>query len=488
MALAFALSASAQQLPARIHAAIDGSPVARGAFWGIRIVDLDTGAVLFDLNPDRFFVPASNAKLFTTALALARLGPGYRYETLVLAETRPDASGTARGVRLVGGGDPNLSPRAIPYRTGAAEGNPLQAIEELADQVVARGVRRVEGGITGDDTAYLWEPYPEGWAAEDTIWEYGAAVSALAVNDNAFTLRLRPGERPGQLARLTLSPPLEYYEIDNRVRTVARGGERRIRIDREPGFRQLRLWGTLPAGDKGYGTLLAIDEPARYAALALKDALERRGVAVSGGVQVRHMFSNQVPDPALGPAPVPQPGTELARRVSAPLVEDLRITAKVSQNLHAEMNLRAVARIRRGIGSRQAGIEEMRLFLDEAGIGRTSYNLVDGSGLARLNLVTPAAMSRLLTYMWKLPVREHWLSLLPVGGEDGTLAHRFQQGSAAGRIRAKTGTLTGVSALSGYAEPRRGGHLAFAILVNNYNGAAGEIRSVMDRICSLMVE
>lgn len=486
--LAFALAANAQELPARIQAAIDASPVARGAFWGIRIIDLETGALLFDLNPDRFFVPASNTKLFTTALALARLGPAYRYETLVLADTRPDASGTVTGLRLVGGGDPNLSPRTIPYRTGAAEGNPLQAIEDLADQVVARGVRRVEGGITGDDTAYVREPYPDGWAAEDTVWEYGAAVSALAVNDNALTLRLRPGERPGQLARLTVAPPLEYYEIDNRVRTVARGGERRIRIDREPGSRQLRLWGTIPANDKGYAALLGIDEPARYAALALKDALERRGVAVSGGVEVRHVFINQVADPALGPAPVPQPGTELARRLSAPLVEDLRITSKVSQNLHAEMNLRAVARVRRGIGSRQAGIEEMRLFLDEARIGRTDYNLVDGSGLARLNLVTPATVARLLTHMWALPVREHWLSLLPVGGEDGTLAHRFRQAPMAGRIRAKTGTLSHVSALSGYAEPRRGGRLAFAILVNNYNGAGSEIRGVMDRICSLMVE
>jgi serine-type D-Ala-D-Ala carboxypeptidase/endopeptidase (penicillin-binding protein 4) len=485
--LAFALSAAASELPARIQAAIDGSPAARTAFWGIRVIDLDSGRPLADINGERFFVPASNTKLFTTALALVRLGADHRYETLVLADGPPDASGTVRGLRLVGGGDPNLSARAIPYRTGPAVGDPLAAVAELADQLAARGVRRVEGGITGDDTAYIREPYPGGWAAADGIWEYGAAVSALAVNDNAFTLHIRPGERPGELARLALSPPLEFYAIDNRVRTVARG-ERSIRIDREPGARQLRIWGTIPAADKGYSALLGVHEPAWYAARALEDALERRGIAVGGGLGARHVFPNQVADLAKGPAPGPEPGVELARRESPPLVEDLRITSKVSQNLHAEMTLRAVARARRGIGSRQAGIEEMRVFLEEAGIGKDAYSLVDGSGLARLNLLTPAAVVRLLTYMWGLPSREDWLSLLPVAGQDGTLAYRFQGSPAAGRIRAKTGTLSHTSALAGYAEPRRGGRLAFAILVNNYHGAAGEIRGVMDRICSLMVE
>lgn len=489
LALAAASHAGAAELAARIRAAIANSPTSRGAFWGIRIVDLATGAAVFDLHGDRFFVPASNTKLFTTALALARLGPDFRYQTRVVAAAAPDASGAVRGLRLVGGGDPNLSARAIPYvHSGAPEaGDPLQAIEDLADQVAARGVLRVEGGITGDDTAYVHEPYPEGWAADDGIWEYGAAVSALAVNDNAFRLSIRPGERAGALARLSLSPALEFYAIDNRVRTTS-GGERRIRIDRQPGSRQLRVWGTIPAGDAGENPLLGVSEPALYAALALRDALERHGIVVTGAPGVRHVFPEEVADLARGPAPGPEPGVELARRISPPLVEDLRITGKASQNLHAELTLRAVARARRGIGSRQAGGEEMRIFLEDAGIQKDLYNLVDGSGLARLNLVTPAAVVRLLTYMWSSAAREDWVSLLPVAGEDGTLAYRFRGSPAAGRIRAKTGTLAHVSALSGYAERPGGERLAFAILVNNFHGSPLEIRGAMDRICSLMVE
>src|SRR5581483_5475406 len=143
----------------------------------------------------------SNAKLFTIALTLTRLGPDFKFETRVLANTGPDSAGVVRGgLRLIGGGDPNLSGRAIPFRSGAAAGNPLAPIEELADQIVKRGVRRVEGGIVGDDTWYVWEPYPEGWAADDTEYDYGAPVSALSVNDNAFTVTVRPGARIGDPA------------------------------------------------------------------------------------------------------------------------------------------------------------------------------------------------------------------------------------------------------------------------------------------------
>ena len=479
---------AAADLARRVEEAIEVSPAARAAFWGVQIDDLGTGRTLVSVNAGRFFVPASNTKLFTTALGLMRLGADYRYETLVLAERAPDGAGTVAGnVRLVGGGDPNLSARAIPYRTGPIEGNALAAIEELAAQAVARGVRRIEGDIIGDDSAYIWEPFPAGWAADDGVWEYGGAVSALTVNDNAFTLRVRPGARAGDLAAITLAPPLEFYTIDNRLRTTARG-ERRLHIAREPGSGQLRVWGELPVSDKGSSEILGVHEPALYAARAFYDALARRGVAIAGRASVRHVFPNQVADLRRGPAPERQPGFELARRVSPPLIEDLRVTDKVSQNLHAELTLRAVALARRKIGSREAGLEELKAFLDEVGVEREAYTFHDGSGLARLNLVTPATVVKLLRYMHASPAREGWLSLLPVGGQDGTLEKRFTGSAAAGRIRAKTGTLSHVSALSGYAERRQGAPLAFSILVNNYNAPSGEVRAVIDTICSLMVE
>ena len=477
-----ALPLSADSLGPEIDRLIDTTPSVTRAFWGVQIVEMGSGTVLYSRNADHLFVPASNAKLFTLALALSRLGPAFRFQTRVVADAEPDANGTVQGpLRLVGGGDPNLSARAIPYRPGPVAGNPLAAIDDLADQLVKRGIRRVEGGIVGDDTRYLWEPYPEGWAADDTQFEYGAPVSALSINDNAFTLRARPGPRAGDLAELTLNPPLEYYEIDNRVRTVAAGGVRKIEVERTPGGRQLRLWGTIPLRDPGEENLLAVDDPAQYAAWALARALEDRGITVRGEIGSRHRYPSE--DPADETA-----GAELAVRESAPLLEDLKITAKVSQNLHAELALRAVARARRTQGSREEGLEEMKAFLTESGIEPEAYSFHDGSGLSRLDLLSPAAVVRLLEAMYDSPQQQDWISLLPIGGQDGTLNARFSGNPSAARIHAKTGTLTHVNALSGYIQRRDGVSVAFSILVNNDNGPAGDVRSIIDRICTLIVE
>jgi D-alanyl-D-alanine carboxypeptidase/D-alanyl-D-alanine-endopeptidase (penicillin-binding protein 4) len=476
---------SAASLAENIERLIASSPAARTAFWGIRIVDLASGKTLYEANPDHFFVPASNAKLFTTAMALARLGPDFTFRTRVVADGPPDAEGRIHGaLRLMGGGDPNLSARAIPYRIGAVTGNPLAAMEDLADQVAARGVKRIEGDVVGDDTWYVWEPYAVGWSIDDPRSDDGPAISALTLNDNTLTLNIRPGAAEGSPAVLALNPPVEYYLLENRVRTVAAGGDRRVRMERIPGSRDVRLSGALPLRDRGQEMLLGIEDPALYAAAALRQALEERGIAVAGSIRTRHLY----PDQAIEPAPAEDPGIELASRTSGPLLEDLRITDKVSQNLHAELALRAVARARRGIGSFEAAREEEKAFLAEAGIETGAYNLLDGSGLSRLNLVTPAAVVKLLRYMYDSPARDNWISLLPVGGQDGTLATRFGDGAAAGHIHAKTGSLSHASALSGYAEKPGGQWVVFSILVNNYNGSAAEVRGVMDGICSLIME
>jgi D-alanyl-D-alanine carboxypeptidase/D-alanyl-D-alanine-endopeptidase (penicillin-binding protein 4) len=479
----------AASLPQQIDHLIAASPAAHAAFWGIKIVDLASGRTLYELNGGHFFVPASNAKLFTTALALTRLGPDYTFQTRVVADQAPDATGRIAGsLRLVGGGDPNLSPRTIPYKPSPVIGNHLVAYEELAGQIAARGVKIIDGDIVGDDTRYVWQPYAAGWSVDDPRSDDGAPVSALTINDNVFNLNVRPGANAGDPAVLALDPPVEYYSIDNRVRTTAAGGERRIHSARVPGSMDLRIWGTIPLKDKGEDLLLGIDDPALYAAKAFRQLLEQRGITVTGAAVARHLYPHELGNMMQAPEPPPDAGVELARHTSAPLLEDLRITDKVSQNLHAEMALRAVARARRNIGSFEAGREEMRLFLTEVGVEGGGYNLVDGSGLSRLDLVTPAAVVKLLQYMYRSPERANWISLLPVGGQDGTLSSRFTEGPVLGRIHAKTGSLSHVSALSGYAERPGGRWVAFSILVNNYNGPSGEVRAVMDRICTLIME
>jgi D-alanyl-D-alanine carboxypeptidase/D-alanyl-D-alanine-endopeptidase (penicillin-binding protein 4) len=453
------------------------------AFWGIQVTDLQSGKLLYQWNSTRFFVPASNTKLFTTAMALNRLGPDFTFQTRVLASAPPDASGRLAGpLTLAGGGDPNLSARAIPYHKGPITGDPLAAIADLAAQIAARGVKRIDGDIVGDDTWYVWEPYAAGWGIEDPESDDGPPISALTVNDNAFAVTVEPAAREGDIAGLTFNPPLQPFRIDNRVVTGSGG---RIRYSRLPGSPDMHLWGTV---SQSQTLVFALDDPARYAAQALKSALEDRGIAVSGQAVARHLYPEEVSDLRQQPSSSEPGGIELARRVSAPLIEDLRVTDKVSQNLHAELALRAVARARRNVGSFEAGLEELKSFLGEIGIAPEQYNIHDGSGLARLNLVTPATVVSLLRYMYGSPYRDRWLGLLPVGGEDGTISTRFTGTRAAGRVHAKTGSLSHVSALSGYIQRLNGHWVVFSILVNNYNTPTAEVRGAMDRICNLIVE
>jgi D-alanyl-D-alanine carboxypeptidase/D-alanyl-D-alanine-endopeptidase (penicillin-binding protein 4) len=287
---------------------------------------------------------------------------------------------------------------------------------------------------------------------------------------------------------VTIDPPVEFYAIENRVRTVE-GAARAIGFERDPGGSQVRVSGSIPVRARGETLLLGIDDPARFAAMAFRQALEERGIAVGGAAVARHFYRDEAADLTQAPSLRAEvSGVELARRTSAPLVQDLQATDKESLNLHAEMALRAVGRARRNIGSREAGLEELRALLGEAGAEAASWNINDGSGLARLNLVTPSTVVKLLRFMMASPVRDAWLSLLPVAGRDGTLSARFGDNPAAGRVHAKTGTEAHVSALSGYAQRADGSWVAFSILANNYNGPATEIRGVMDSICAALVE
>jgi serine-type D-Ala-D-Ala carboxypeptidase/endopeptidase (penicillin-binding protein 4) len=477
------------KLEENIDAVLASTPASRGAFWGIRIVRIGSGQVVYQREADRCFAPASNAKLFSTALALARLGPDHRFQTLVTADQLPDPAGRVAGdLILVGGGDPTLSGREIPYNKGGLAGDPLRALEELAEQVVSKGARRIDGDIVGDDTAYVWDPYPAGWSLADMVYDYAAPVSALTINENKLSVAVRPGARDGEPARLFLSPPLEYYAIDNRVNTAA-GSETAIHLARTPGSRQLRLWGTVRIKTAGVSYALAIDDPALFAASVFLDALSRRGVDVTGRAVARHRFRGEVADATRGSIlPYSTPGVELARRTSPPLLETLRVIDKVSQNLQAEMVLREVGRARRGIGSLAAGLEEMKLFLAEVGLSPNEYSLQDASGLSGLNLVTPVAVTKLLVHMYKSELRDQWIGLLPSGGEDGTLGGRFTKLAEGLKVRAKTGSMAHVGALSGYLESRAGEVMAFSIVANNYNGPSSEVRKLIDRICVLVLE
>jgi D-alanyl-D-alanine carboxypeptidase/D-alanyl-D-alanine-endopeptidase (penicillin-binding protein 4) len=476
--------ATAADLSSRLDQIINTAGALSRAYVGIEVVQLSDGQVLYARNSERLLVPASNMKLFTTALALSKLGADYRLTTQIGSQVPIDAVGTLPGdLELVGGGDPSLSGREYPYRNHAAPAAiySFSAIEELADQLIARGLKRIDGNVVGDDSRYVWEPQPGGWSSDSAAREYGAPVSALILHDNTFALMLHPADRVGDLVRLTLAPPFENFAIDNRVLTVDRG-ERKVEFYRSASGRELHVWGTISKRDPGFAQALAIGDPALYAAEVLRDALLRRGVTIRGTAVAEHRF----PDEASSPPP--QLDVLLAEHRSPPLLDLLQVVDKVSQNLHAEIMLREVAVASGHAGSVAAGLEAMNDFLAGIGITKADHQFTDGSGLSRATLVTPAAIAKLLAYMNQSKYRDQWVDLLPIGGEDGTLGFRFAEHPEARNIHAKTGTLDHVRALSGYADTPGHGRVAFSCLVNNFGEPGAGVTKILDRLALALLQ
>ncbi|HET8890462.1 MAG TPA: D-alanyl-D-alanine carboxypeptidase/D-alanyl-D-alanine-endopeptidase [Candidatus Angelobacter sp.] len=515
-----------------IAAILEQPPLDR-AHWGIDVVDLDTGKTLVSQNAEQLFLPASNAKLFTTTAALAIAGPQYRFRTTVEAEGGIDSHGRLLGdLAIIGRGDPNISGRALPYALKTQRTPPhTQILEEMADQVARSGLKIVDGDLIGDDTYYAFERYAEGWAVDDVQWVDGAPVSALTFNDNVVFVNIQPGDLPGEKALVTVEPETGYYELDNRIVTSVAGVTKRIGIHRDPGSKKIVLWGSLPAGDAGMKEPLAIEDPAEFVAQLFRTLLERRGITVRGKARARHGEGAQFFDPAPQPLMLPAPGIDnpaaaptnpssgrqqpgapqgesplsgtpaqrapeadspstnrvLAEHFSTPLLDDIRVINKTSQNLHAELALRLAGKLRGSGGSFEGGLFAVKQFLLQAGLKEDEFTFLDGSGLSRRDLVTPAATVQLLIYAARQPWGPAFEESLPVSGVDGSLADRFQGTPAAGLIHAKTGSLSHVNALSGYGQTQKGRRFVFSIFCNNHNLPGSKALAAIDAVVQVLV-
>jgi serine-type D-Ala-D-Ala carboxypeptidase/endopeptidase (penicillin-binding protein 4) len=500
-------------------AAVLSQPPLNRAHWGVDVVDLDTGKALYSQNSDQLFLPASNVKLFTTAAALAIAGTDYRFRTTVEAEGKIDDNGRLLGNLVIfGRGDPNISGRVLPYALKTQRTPPhTQILEEMADQVARNLLKIVDGDLIGDDTFYAFEPYAEGWAWDDLQWIDGAPVSALTFNDNVVFIDVLPGEHPGDKAVVTVEPETSYYELDNRVVTSSLGVPKRVGLHRDPGSKKIVLWGSLPLGDSGMKEPMSIEDPADFVAQLFRTMLERRGITIRGKTRARHgegaqFFDQQIPHPLSAPAagaaassavnpPVPQaaqpqeppdlnPASStkiLAEHISGPLVDDIRVINKTSENLHAELALRLAGKLRGDGGSFEGGIAAVKQFLLQAGLKEDEFTFLDGSGLSRRDLVTPAATVQLLIYASRQPWGAAFEESLPVSGVDGSLSERFQKTPAVGMVHAKTGSLSHVNALSGYGQTQTGKRFVFSIFCNNHNLLASKALAAIDKMVQLLV-
>jgi len=455
---------------------------ARRGWWGIQVVELESGKLLYERDAERLFIPASNMKMFTTAAALEKLGPDYTFHTTVESEAAPDSEGRVGNLYLVGRGDPNLGVRTFPYTYHGPAQPAGKFIEDMADQVKARGVREVTGNLIADDSYFVWEPFAPNWAADDLEWGYGAPVSALAFNDNSLTLHIKPGGRAGDAASVLMDPVPDYYLLKNHILTGAKGTEKSYFLERQPGSMELDLWGQIPIDNEEEVETVAIANPPLLMAEQFRAALRARGIVVEGPSEVRHLTRLEA---ASLPNPVSPscPRIVLAEHTSPPLREAIKVINKESENLHAEMLLRTLGRVQNHSGSLAGGLQALNAFAtQQGGILPGEIYFSDGSGLSREDLVAPHAAVTLLLYMARSAHFHVWFDSLPVAGIDGTLAHRLLTDDVKGKIHAKTGSVEHVNTLSGYMDLPSGKRLVFSIMANNHPLANKAGQETLDAI------
>ncbi len=428
------------------------------AVAGVHVRSMKSDRDIYGHNAERLFNPASNQKILTTAAALWYLGANYRFRTEVRRDKKFEKGVVHGNLYVKGRGDPTLT---------------TEQVFGLVNEVALAGVTEVKGHVIIDDTFFDNVREGPGWEQEIGDHAYAAPVGALSVNFNTFEVRVRPGESVGQPLSVEVWPPVATVEVVSNG--VTRGRRTRPRIwvgtSKLAGNRvRVTVRGALAVDDYGKTYRRRVHDPARYAGEMIKHMLEMRGVRVKGRVKSGYASRRST--------------VALANVWSRPLAEIVSTLNKYSNNFMAEQILKTLsAELYEKPGSWELGQKAIREFLTEAGVDGQKVVLANGSGLNDANRITPAQLTKVLKTMYtRFEVRPEFVSSLAVAGSSGTITRRFEDSPAESRLRAKTGSLTGVSALSGYVVTQNDEVLAFSVMMNDYQGRARTMWRIQDRI------
>ncbi len=466
---------SAAELRARVEAHVT-QPRFKSALWGVKITSLETGKTLFEHDADRLMSPASNCKLYASALALDRLGGDYRIMTPILGTAKPEADGTLRGDLVISGrGDTS-------WKARDAKKDFWTTFEPFVAALEKAGVKRVAGDLVADATWFVGLPNGSGWTADDLNDYYGAEISAISLEDNYAELRVTPGAQVGAPCTLAMVLPHTGLVIDNRTKTVAKDGKRRIETVRLIGENVVHVFGELPVGDREELADVTVPRPAQWFAAALKEALARKGIVVDGAAR-----SLRWPDlPA-------KAAVKLAEIASPPLRELIIGLMKPSQNLETDMIFAHVGESLRAADappsrtSEESALLLLRDFLKKNNLPADEVRFDEGSGLSRNNLASANATVALLKFMTTHKEAKTFETSLPIAGVDGTLRRRMKGTVAEGKVLAKTGTLRYANSVSGYVTTAAGEKLAFSLMLNrNIQPLGRNVRDELDDIAVWM--
>ncbi|WP_419997556.1 D-alanyl-D-alanine carboxypeptidase/D-alanyl-D-alanine-endopeptidase [Streptomyces boninensis] len=438
-----------------------------GGLASVTVADAASGETLYARAPDVRLMPASNTKLPTSAAAMAVLGPDYTWDTDVLT-TGGRAGGTLKGdLYLRGTGDPTLL---------------AEDLDALAGKVAAEGIRKVSGRLVADDTRFDDRRLGDSWAGDDESAYYQPQISALTLNadtdyDNGnVVIETSPGKDSGDAASVKMTPANHYVKVDNRARTVGKDAPSTLSVERTHGTNTIVVSGNIPQQADTDKQWIAVWEPTGYAASVFRDKLAAHGVKVAGGTR-------------LGKA-VPDGAKKVAGHGSMTLAKVLTPFMKLSNNGHAEVLTKTMGYEAEKSGSWGAGLERIGGWLKgEAGVDTGTLRQADGSGLSRKNNIPSGQFAKLLHHAQGEPWFKEWYESLPIACKSdrmvgGTLRSRMCDTPAAGNVHAKTGSLTGASALSGYVTAADGRKLIFSVVLNNY--LASSVKDIEDKIAVVL--
>ena len=437
---------------------------------GIRMVSAKTGETLLDNCSDKLFAPASNQKLATTAAALHLLGKEFRFETKLYARGTLQDGSFIGDLIVVGCGDPDISGRNH-------DGDPRFLFKAWGKTLREFGVKEVRGNIIGDVSAFDTEYVHPSWPANQQERWYCAPASALALNDNCLDITVSPGEGPGMPARLRLSPDTAYTRVDNHCTTTNVKGEHAYGFLGRAGIEGLIVRGKFWMGGEPATSWVPVDDPPLFFLTVMRETLMVEGIPVLGKVVV-----------AADPVAITR-DEKLLATFTTPLERAVMVANKQSQNFYAEQLLKTIGSKTLKKGTYGNGAAKVREFLGAVSQAGSACEVDDGSGLSRKNRLNAAAVTDLL--LWVIqpqrPEAKTFVDSLSVAGVDGTMDDRFEQEPYRGHIKAKTGTIAGVSTLSGYIEVP-GDVIAFSMLMNSSKAGVWRMKKAQDAICKAVID
>lgn len=445
---------------------IFNDPNFSSAQWGVVIQSLANGEYFYKRNEDKIFIPASDLKLITSAAALVNLGFDYRFKTEIYRRGKVDGSILKGDLIIKGFGDPTISGRLY-------DGEMTQIFEDWADSLLELGIDEIDGNIIGDGSAFDNVNLGEGWAWDQESDWFAAPTGALSLNENCVDILIKPSNK-GQKATLSVQPPTNYVTLINRVYTVPADSVTDINVYRERGTNIITVTGTVREKSDTLRYYSTINSPTQFFVVVLKDVLQKKGIVVKGfGTDVNDLTDQLDYTKA----------NLLFTHKSVTLSLILNIMNKNSYNFYAEQLLKTLGYEKEKYGSVANGLKVVKNFLSTTGINTEGVSIVDGSGLSRLNLVSPRQFISLLSYMYKHNLFKYFYNSLSVAGRDGTLAERFQKTRVEDNLHAKTGMLEGVRSLSGYIYTGDKEPVAISLVVNNVIVPMKLAENLQDLIC-----